>query len=176
MNHGHGKVAFFCNEGSWDSGSLPRVYGAGRREQIEALAACYPAVVTMHNFEEHAPELHDLEVIFSTWGMPALSVEQLDRLPHLRAVFYAAGSVQAFARPFLERDILVCSAWAANAVPVAEFTLAQILLANKGYFRNVRDCRSPQDYKSAFHGRGNFGAAVSLLGAACSKTLSCWGS
>jgi phosphoglycerate dehydrogenase-like enzyme len=117
------KAAFFCNDGTWDSGSLPRVYGDGRREQIDALTACCPAVITARNFEEHAPELRDLEVIFSTWGMPAPSAQQLDQLPQLRAVFYAAGSVQGFARLFLERNILVCSAWAANAIPVAEFTL-----------------------------------------------------
>ena len=32
----------------------------------------------------------------------------------------AAGTVQAFARPFLARGVQVFSAWAANAVPVAE--------------------------------------------------------
>jgi phosphoglycerate dehydrogenase-like enzyme len=97
--------------------------------------------------------------------MFALAPNQLDRLPALRAVFYAAGSVRSFATSLLARDILVVSAWAANAVPVAEFTLAQILLANKGYFRNVAEYRGPEHRRGAFSGRGNFGATVSLLGA-----------
>ena len=42
-------------------------------------------------------------------------------------------SVQSFARPYLRRGIRVFSAWAANAIPVAEYTTAQILLANKGF-------------------------------------------
>ena len=55
--------------------------------------------------------------------------------PNLKAVFYGAGSVQGFARPFLKSGVKVFSAWAANAVPVAEYTLSQILLANKGFFQ-----------------------------------------
>lgn len=157
--------AFFCNNRDWTGGALAWVYADGRREEVESLTRCFPEVVSAETFEELAPRLQDLEVIFSTWGMPQLTEQQLERLPQLRAVFYAAGTVQGFARPFLQRDITVCSAWAANAVPVAEFTLAQILLANKGYFRNTRDYLGPQQYRSAFRGRGNFGATVALLGA-----------
>jgi len=72
--------------------------------------------------------------------------------------------VQAFARPFLERGITVVSAWAANAVPVAEFTLAQILLATKGYFANTRQVRAPADWRSAYRGPGNYGETVAILG------------
>ena len=48
-------------------------------------------------------------------GMPRLEPAQLDLLPKLKAVFYAAGSVRDFAGPMLERDITVVSAWATNA-------------------------------------------------------------
>ena len=41
------------------------------------------------------------EYVFSTWGMPQFSEDEIkDTLPSLKAVFYAAGSVQKFARPF----------------------------------------------------------------------------
>lgn len=77
----------------------------------------------------------DADCLFSTWGMPALAEEEIARFfPKLKAVFYAAGTVQGFARPFLNRGIRIFSAWGANAVPVAEFTVSQILLANKGFF------------------------------------------
>lgn len=59
-------------------------------------------------------------------------------MPSLKAVFYGAGSVQAFARPFLNCGVKVFSACAANAVPVAEYTVAQIVLANKGFFSSSR--------------------------------------
>ena len=149
---------------------LARVYAQNRREQVLAAAqrhgfAWLEGSVDRHTFEARQAELARVEVIFSTWGMPALSAAQLDAMPNLRAVFYAAGSVQGFARPLLERGVQVFSAWAANAVPVAEWTLAQILLSNKGFWRNARDAARPETRRGAFVGRGNFGARVSILGA-----------
>ena len=113
-------------------------------------------------------DLGDVEYIFSTWGMPALSKEEIQtHLPSLRCVFYAAGTVQKFARPFLECGVKVFSAWAANAVPVAEYTLAQIILANKGFFVHSRtmkkgDIPTCKAMKRAYP--GNYGERVGLIG------------
>lgn len=122
-------------------------------------------IIDHENFEFHKADMGRVQVIFSTWGMPALSDEQLSAMPNLKAVFYAAGSVQSFARPFLARGIIVCSAWAANAVPVAEWTLAMVLLSNKGFWRNSRAASRPQTRSGEIGGRGNFGTSVSILGA-----------
>ena len=143
---------------------IDHVFAQGRRAQVAAQTRLYPHVVGA-DFAAHAPHLRDLEAIFSTWGMPRLEAAQLDLLPNLKIVFYAAGSVQGFARPFLERGIQVVSAWQANGVPVAEFTLGQILLANKGYFQNSRAFVAPGSRRTAPRGAGNFGASVALLGA-----------
>ena len=157
-------IALFC-----DGPMVDRVYGKGRREMVAQMGNLYEHVVVSKDFDLHAPKLRDLEAIFSTWGMPCLTPQQLDQLPNLKAVFYAAGTVKGFASPLLERGILVCSAWAANGVPVAEFTLAQILLSMKGYFRNAAECRTPASKRptkgKAFAGNGVFGETVALLGA-----------
>lgn len=159
------KAALFCQGGA-DNRELNLVFNPERRRRLETMVELFPAVITPENYETYAPQLHELEVIFATWGMFPLSTAQLDLLPNLRGLFYAAGSVNYFApERFLERGITIVSAWAANAVPVAEFTLAQILLANKGYWRNMREYRGADDFHPAFRGRGNFGATVSLLGA-----------
>ena len=51
-------------------------------------------------------------IAFSTWGMPELTEDEISRyLPRLKILFYAAGSVQDFARPFLRRGVRVVSAW-----------------------------------------------------------------
>lgn len=151
---------------------LDYVYAQGRREQASQLVDLYPHRIDLDNFDEHKDKLQNLEVIFTTWGMSQLQDEHLDQLPNLKIVFYGAGSVQSFARPFLNRNIKVCSAWRANAVPVAEYTLAQILLANKGYYRNIRDCASYEGRTSSpFRGRGNFGATIALLGAGAIGTI-----
>lgn len=123
--------------------------------------------INQKNLEENADFLKDCEFAFSTWGMPQFTKEEIAKyMPKLRAVFYSAGTVQYFARPFLESGIKVFSAFAANAVPVAEFTFAQIILAAKGFFQSAK-------YYRVLHGRsiafansatGNFGCKVGLVG------------
>ena len=77
----------------------------------------------------------ETEYIFGTWGMPLLDKRVLDGLPALKGVFYAAGSVKNFVTDDLwERGIRVFSAARANAVPVAEFTVAQIILGLKNMY------------------------------------------
>lgn len=144
---------------------LERVYPADRIQRISQNCDLFPEVITPDNFERHLPELGKLEIIFGTWGMPVLSAKQIQQLPNLKILFYAAGSVQRFASLFLENGIRIISAQAANAVPVAEFTLAQIILANKGYFRNIREYTASAMIRTAFRGTGNFQTTVSVLGA-----------
>ncbi len=141
------------------------VFGLGRRERIAALTELYPDVINGSNFDQHALNFGDLEVIFATWGMPNLSDQQLARLPKLEAVFYAAGNVKAFARQLVDHDIILVSAWAINAIPVAEMCLAQILLSLRGYFRAVRQYRERRtpDAK-AFRRSGVAGETIGLIG------------
>jgi len=150
---------FICN----DPRNVKRVYGRGRRERIEAICALHPEIVSGETFDEI--DLSDVRWVFSTWGMPELSVEQIARMPKLEALFYAAGSVKFFAPPFLERDVRIFGAWGANAVAVADFTLGQILLATKGYFRNQRDFVDRASYAKPQLGIGNFEETVALIGA-----------
>ena len=110
-----------------------------------------------------------VELIFSTWGMPEFTEEEIKAcLPSLKCVFYGAGTVQKFARPFLACGVKVFSAWAANAVPVAEMTVAQIVLANKGYFLSSRTYHAAGNRaaKEVFKkNRGNYGETVGIIGA-----------
>ncbi|MEI6167612.1 MAG: hydroxyacid dehydrogenase [bacterium] len=161
-------TAFFNNGASFVKGDvIDYVYARGRRSQIAAMSDLYPVVISSENFKDHADKLAGVEAIFSTWGMPALESADLDRLPALRVVFYAAGTVKGFASPFLQRRVTVCSSWSANAVSVAEFCLGQVLLACKGYFQNTRDCRTPARNRQdvAFHGRGMYGEKIAIIGA-----------
>lgn len=118
----------------------------------------------------NAPEMFkNTECVFSTWGMPAFTEEEIKRyLPSLKAVFYGAGSVQAFARPFLNCGVKVFSSWAANAVPVAEYTVAQIILANKGFFSSSRLAKTGDRSAATqnFHAYpGNYDVKIGIIGA-----------
>ena len=157
------KAAFFTK--SVDR--IDYVYAKGRKERLQGLMDLYPEVITDKNFAQHAAALKGLEVIFSTWGMFAPSDEQFAQMPALKALFYGAGSVTAFAAPFLRRGMVVVSAWAANAIPVAEFALSQILLSCKGYFRDARACKAATGDRLARPRRssGVFGETVGVIGA-----------
>ncbi|HET6430271.1 MAG TPA: hydroxyacid dehydrogenase [Phycisphaerae bacterium] len=146
--------------------AVDRVYAEGRRERLADLTALFDQVVHAANLDEHLPSLADVEVIFATWGQPKLSAGHLEAMPNLKALFYAAGSVHGFAAPLLDRGAMVVSAWKVNGRRVAEFTLAQILLAAKGYFRNrCRYHAGRGDRAGAFHCPGLFEFPVSILGA-----------
>lgn len=111
--------------------------------------------------------LKDTDIIFSTWGMPELTKEEINTyFPNLKALFYGAASVQKFARPFLELGIKVFSAWHADAVAVAEYTVATILLASKGFFnlldRTKKDFRTAKEYLDNYPGLYN--SKIGILG------------
>jgi len=163
------RIAFFTNNKDdfqgRDLSSIDAVYGHGRRQQIEALADAYPELIGNDNFAQHVGSLSELEVIFSTWGFPILTEEQLDQLPNLKAIFYGAGATP-WRRRFEKRGIKVCSGTAANAIPVAEFALTQILLCLKGVLKNMRLCFNRESMLANRFaiGQGVYGARISLLG------------
>ena len=162
-------LAAIFNEGvPWepDIHVVKQVYGNGRLERLAELTDLYPEFITRENFADHQEKLGELEVIFSTWGMFPLTGAQLDQLPKLKAVFHAGGASGHFRGPLQERGIKVCSSAAANAIPVAEFALSQILLAGAGYFRNIRECVDTESTRqiNTFRGHGNYHTRVAILG------------
>ena len=145
------KAVFVCAKKE----TVDYVYSEAQRKQIAEVTDLMPEIVNAGNFD--SVDLKDVEVIFSTWGMMNFTDEQLDRMPNLKAVFYGAGATDYFARPLLARGIKVISAWKANAIPVAEFVLAQIILSMKNYFSN--------NWNNKFAGPGCYGETVALIGA-----------
>ena len=70
--------------------------------------------------------------------------------------------------PTFARGVKISSAYAANASPVAEYTVSQILLATKGFFRSSALYSRGEISKSrriAAAYPGNFGIRVGLIGA-----------
>ncbi|MCY3633714.1 MAG: hydroxyacid dehydrogenase [bacterium] len=110
--------------------------------------------------------LADAEVIVGHWGCPPLDAAMLDRAPRLGLFAYAAGTVKmTLTDAVWDRNIRVTSGANANAEPVAEFTLAAILFANKGVLWR----RGPADYSAMSamgdHQWGNYGRTIGIVGA-----------
>ncbi len=126
-----------------------------------------PAPLTSFDEDRAATVLGTAEVLIGHWGCPTLTAEVVALAPGLRLFAYAAGTVKwQVTDAVWEHDILVTSAAAANAVPVAEYTVAMVLLANKGVllFREwLRDptAKVPLDMSAV----GNYRRRVGLVGA-----------
>ncbi len=112
--------------------------------------------------------LANVEVLVTGWGAPQLTPEQLDAAPCLRYVLHAGGQAAHFLPPTLRRDIQLSNAGWINAIPVAEFTFAMIILANKQAFsiRNLyRERRDFVHREVEFPKAGNRGKVIGIVGA-----------
>lgn len=147
--------------------NVDAVYSEEAKRRLAASLSFVPPIRSRAELDARREELQSVEYLFSTWGMLRLTKEEVrSYFPNLKSVFYAAGTVQYFARPFLEADVSVHSAWRANGIPVAEVTVAQILLANKGFFRRRVHAREEWDnHDPAYHFPGNYGTKIGILGA-----------
>lgn len=109
------------------------------------------------------------EILLTSWGSPRIDGPVLDRAPRLRAIVHAAGSVKHHVDPVCwDREIVVTSAAAANAQPVAEFALAAILLAGKDTFTfaaRFAEARASFDPVVDFGEVGNYRRTVGVIGA-----------
>ena len=116
--------------------------------------------------ERVLPQLAEVDMLLGSWGMHTLDAELLAAAPRLRAVCYAAGSVKSFVTPeSYARNVLITTAMHANAVPVAEVTMALITLANKGWFRAQTETRAARGRpKNGITHVGNFRTTVGLIG------------
>ena len=148
---------------------MNRIYLCENEKDIRRVYCDNERVYTKADVLNAPEKFKATEYIFSTWGMPQFTEEEIKAyLPSLKAVFYGAGTVQSFARPFLNCGVKIFSAWAANAVPVAEYTVAQIILANKGFFSSSQLAKTG-DRQAARQNfcsyPGNYGVKIGIIGA-----------
>ncbi|MFI8436187.1 hydroxyacid dehydrogenase [Streptomyces sp. NPDC079020] len=139
----------------------PREVLAGVDRIVELQA---PAL-TRQQLAEDPEALRGVDILLTGWGAPVLDAELLSRAPRLRAVLVAAGSVRHLTTPaFWSRGIPIVSAAAANAVPVAEFTLAQVLLGLKQVHRITREVANSRRFPHNPQVPGAYRSCVGLLG------------
>jgi len=122
------------------------------------------------DLEELVDAAPRVEVLITSWGCPPIEQALVDSLPRLKLVAHLAGSVKGFIDDVVwRRGILVVNAVAANAVPVAEYTLAAILFANKRIFQlqrvyaDLRENRAPWTREAP--NVGNYRKTIGIVGA-----------
>ncbi len=113
--------------------------------------------------------LGDAEVIVGHWGCPYVDGAVLDRAPRLGLFAYAAGTVKGTVdAEVFERGVRVTSGANANAEPVAEFTLAAVLFANKQVLWRRDEMRDPTigpAFQTGADPVGNWNKTIGIVGA-----------
>jgi phosphoglycerate dehydrogenase-like enzyme len=144
--------------------SRAMIYGPDEERDIAALVDVLALPQTHLLAPENDQSLAQTEVLISGWGAPLLDKAFLDAAPKLRAVFYGAGATGHILTPAVwERGIRITSAASANAVPVAEYTLATILFSLKHGWRLSRETRQQRSYSSRDNVPGCYGSTVGLI-------------
>jgi len=144
------------------------LFDVARRDRVAALAHV-PEAMLVEDVSEPALDatLAGIEVLITSWGAPEFDAALLSRLPRLRAVFHAAGSVRHHVTDeFWQRGIRITTAAEANSVPVAEFTLAAILFAGKRVLPQLRSPLTEADWGTQLHqpSIGNLDRTVGVVG------------
>lgn len=117
------------------------IYNQAAQHEIGRLTHNDGRIHTREMIQENPAAYQEVEMVFSGWGAPVFDEQLLAALPALKAIFYGAGTVKSWTTDALwDRDIMVTSAFEANAIPVAEYTVAAMVLGLKKawtYSRNL---------------------------------------
>jgi len=110
------------------------------------------------------PELwRHVDVIIAMWGCPGLSPAMIAAAPRLKAIFHVGGSSKFLVTPeVVARNIVVCSTYAAGAVPVAEFALAHVLFGLKSGWQHVAATRRQRTFERLPRA-GAYGSIVGIV-------------
>jgi len=114
--------------------------------------------------------LNEVDILVTGWGCPMVTADVVRAAPRLKLIAHAAGTVKFTLDPAVySAGIRVTHAADANAVPVAEFTLASIIFANKRVFELRDRYRADPVRRSSYalmdEPIGNYHRTVGLVGA-----------
>ncbi|WP_043589454.1 hydroxyacid dehydrogenase [Geminisphaera colitermitum] len=148
-----------------ESHAFELIYGEEMLAEIaHRVQLLSPRPLTKAELGRNPALLRDVEVIFSGWGAPMMDAAFLDAAPKLQSVFYGAGSIRGFtSEAFWKRSILVASAYAMNAIPVAEFTLGAVLLSLKNTWRYALGANRLGAHMERVPCAGGYGSKVGLI-------------
>lgn len=147
-----------------DPQAFDLIYGAEHKVEISHRVRLLAEPLSREEALKRPDLLAEAEVIFSGWGAPKMDAAFLAAAPRLKAVFYGAGSIRYFtSEEFWSRKITITSAYAMNAVPVAEYTLAAILLSLKNFWKQAYGAKQLGRYPERVPCAGGYRSKVGLI-------------
>ncbi len=144
--------------------SYEKIYGEPERIDISRLVDICGPTQTAETIAVNPDVLNEVDVILSGWGCARMDEEFLRHAPRLKIVLYGAGSVKGFVTDaFWERGICLVGGWAANAVPVAEYVLSQILFCLKHGWQFALRIRDEGMYPQCWNVPGAYDSTVGII-------------
>lgn len=159
----------------FDAHLLPFLFGEAELERLSSLVEVVTPqpVTSVGDIPER--DRQSVELVVAGWGAPGLEPQDLEALPALRGSIHWAGG-GGFIDPEVAetRGIAMAAGKSFNAAPVAEWTVAMIVLAAKEAFWISRDyCAHPRfvDRERELPQAGLFNTKVGLVGASAIGSL-----
>jgi phosphoglycerate dehydrogenase-like enzyme len=146
--------------------ALGIVYGDAELAEIAELIELVDAPQKWESVLKNPAILQEAEVLMLSWGKCCLNDTILEASPNLKAVFYAGGSIRGLVSDsFWRRNILISSAFSANAVPVAQYTISQIFACLKGLWRYSRAVKTQRGFpaRDSLKVAGGYRSVVGLI-------------
>jgi len=152
------KGLFILNKDAWQKVYTP--FSAQLGELIEIGAPPQTAAAIRQNLHL----LDGVEILLTGWGCPRLDEDFLRAAPSLKIVLYGAGSIkQIVTEAFWAKNIPITTAASANAIPVAEYTLSQIIFCLKGGWYYALTTRNEGRYPPRKDFAGGYGSTVGIV-------------
>lgn len=140
-----------------------RVYGRDLLRAISSRAEVMGGLIDPGDLSAHGGRLRMAEGVFTGWGAPKIA-ELLPLCDNLKVIFFAGGTASdLISQEVWDRGIRITSSYVANAVPVAEYSLAAILLGLKGGWRAMMEVKMSHRYIRRTEVAGAYGTTVGLI-------------
>lgn len=144
--------------------SFQSIYGEELKSEISQIVSLYPHRLEGGTYAQHLEACASVRMIFSGWGMAQINADFLKTFPKLEILLYGAGSVKGAVTPeSWDRGVRVTNAIKANAIPVAEYALAQILFSLKKGWQHAADYKKSRKKIAQHEVAGAYGSTVGLL-------------
>lgn len=154
--------------------SFSDLYSESVRKEIFELVDIYTSRQRGFDIKHHPEILSEAEMVFAGWGMPLFSKEVLDAAKNLKMIFYAGGTLRyCLTEQTWERGIRVTNAVEANAVPVSEYTLGQILFSLKCGWQHTRLVKEFRTFHCKSEVPGAYHSTVGIISLGAIGRLVC---
>jgi len=142
------------------------VYGESEINDIRNMIDVVCEPLSSEKVGSNPSILSGCDVVMADWGSPKFDAHILEFATDLKAVFYGGGSVRGIIGDgFWDRDIIISSAYGANAVSVAQYTVAQIINCLKKVWEYRDSMQTIRTYpqRDIFNAPGTYNSVLGIV-------------